>query len=580
MAKDKKRSIEENKDETLFYHELIGVIFIIFSISILGQLGKMGELFTKLFKVAFGDWYWIFILFMLFFGLVNLFKHKNFDFKNQRFIGFVFICFGLLIFAHFPLHNYIQETSNSYFSETWKIYKTFLNTNGSSYLGGGIIGSVMFYVIYYLFGSIGVILIALLIMLLGLSLIIKMPMIDMFKNLGKKTRNLTRFTGNFSKFFKYELGNNEEKERTEKKSIFTKSQTIPIKVFEEIPNVMNYNFQDKLSTETRSLIHTVFNNLNIEYKDLDYTISYRITSFKFMVFTEIDIDKLIERLNNVIEENILIGYEGTNLIIQIINKYPQILTIREILLKQSDLYNNYNIPIGLTYENKICEIDLAMNSNILLFGDKDSGLKNFINYYIFSLFVKMNLINYEIEIYDKSNDFSHFETIIKIEKDLEINEYLTSVCGLIDGKLELMNNAKISSIDEYNKKIEIDNDGTEILKRKFIIINSLDLDRESYAYFENKIMYITQLGEKAGVSVVYLIREEFNYTTILSSLFSHKIIFKLNSSSFSNKVINNNNALYLQNNGDAIYLSNVKARRIQTPLVSKKDIEKVYDFLK
>ena len=166
MAKDKKRNIDDKKEETLFYHELIGIIFIIFSISILGQLGKIGSFLTNIFKVTFGDWYWIVILFLLFFGIVNLFTHKNFDFKNQRFIGFLFICFGLLIFAHFPLHNYIEQSSNSYFSETWKIYKTYLDTEANMYLGGGLVGSVMFYIIFYLFGAIGVVLIALLIMLL------------------------------------------------------------------------------------------------------------------------------------------------------------------------------------------------------------------------------------------------------------------------------------------------------------------------------------------------------------------------------------------------------------------------------
>lgn len=580
MAKDKKRSEEGKKEETLFYHELIGIIFIIFSISILGKLGKIGFFLTKLFKVAFGDWYWIFILFLLFFGLVNLFKHKSFDFKNQRFVGFVFICFGLLMFAHFPLHNYIEETSNSYFSETWNIYKTYLDTEANMYLGGGLVGSGMFYIVYYLFGAIGVVLIALLIMLLGLSLIIKMPIIDMFKNVGTKTKKLTRFTGNFSKFFKYDLGAKDEKAPSEKKSIFNKSQQIPLKIFEEVPNVMNYNFQDKLSIETRGLIHTVFNNLHIEYKDLNYTISYQVTSYKFTIFSEFSMEVLIERLNNVIEDSILIGYEGSNLMIQIVNKYAQILTVREILLKQSNLYDNYIMPIGLTYENKLCEIDLTTNSNILLIGSKDSGLRNFVTYYISALFVKMNLINYEIEVFDSNNDFNFIENLIDVKKDIQINDYLNQVIGMIDGKLELINNAKTSSIDEYNKKIDMNNETIEKLKRKIIIINSLDIDKEAYAYFENKIMYITQLGEKAGVTVIYLIRDEISYTTILSSLFIHKLIFKINSSSFSNKVISNNNAMYLQNKGDCFYLSQIKARRIQTPLVSKKDLEKIYEQLK
>lgn len=580
MAKDKKRNIDDKKEETLFYHELIGIIFIIFSISILGQLGKIGSFLTNIFKVTFGDWYWIVILFLLFFGIVNLFTHKNFDFKNQRFIGFLFICFGLLIFAHFPLHNYIEQSSNSYFSETWKIYKTYLDTEANMYLGGGLVGSVMFYIIFYLFGAIGVVLIALLIMLLGLSLIIKMPIIYMFRNLGSKTKKLTRYTGNFSRFFKYNLGSNEEKEIATKKNIFSKQQQVPLKIFEEIPNVMNYNFQDKLSLETRSLIHSVFNNLHIEYKDLSYTITYQVTSFKFRVFSEFNMEHLIERLNNVIEDNILIGYEGSSLMIQIVNKYPQILTIREILLKQSNLYDNYIIPLGLTYENKLCEIDLVGNSNLLLIGSKGTGLKNFIFYYICCLFVKMNLINYEIEIFDANNEFGYLSNIIDVVSDVAINDYLNKIIALIDGKLELINNAKTTSLDDYNKKIDIDNDSSEKLKRKVIVINNLDVDKETYAYFENKIMYVTQLGEKAGVTVIYLIRDELNYTTILSSLFNHKLVFKMSSQSFSNRVMNNNNALYLQNNGDAFYLSQIKARRIQTPLVSNKDLEKVYEYLK
>lgn len=578
MAKDKKRSGDEKKEETLFYHELIGIIFIIFSISILGSLGKIGSFLKDLFKVGFGDWYWIVILFFLIFGLVNLFKHQSFDFKNQRFIGFLFVCFGLLIFANFPLHNYIEESSNEYFSETWKIYKHYLDTKVDMYLGGGLVGSLLFYLVYYLFGSVGVVLVGLLIMLLGVSLIIKMPIIEMFKNIGTKTKKITRLTGNFSRFFKYNLGAAEEKVLPVKKNIFSKSQQIPLKIFEEVPNVMNYNFQDKLALELRGLIHTVFNNLNIEYKDLSYTITYQITSFKFIVFSEFNMDNLIERLNNVIEDTILIGYEGTNLMIQVVNKYPQILTIREILLKQSNLYDNYIMPIGLTYENKIYEIDLKQNANILLIGSKESGLKNFVIYFIAALFVKVNLTNYEIEIFDSNKEFTLLENIIDIKRDLGINDYLTQVISLIDNKLELINNAKTTSIDEYNQKIE--NDAAEKLKRKIIIINAIDVDKETYAYFENKIMYITQLGEKAGVSIVYLIRDEINYTTILSSLFIHKLVFKLTSNTFSARVMNNNNALYLQSNGDCFYLSQIKARRIQTPLVSNKDLSKIIETLK
>ena len=129
---------------------------------------------------------------------------------------------------------------------------------------------------------------------------------------------------------------------------------------------MNYSFQEKFAIETRSLIHSVFNNMNIEYRDLDLTISYKVTTYRFVIFSDYESKVLMERLNNVIEEDILFGKDNNNLIIQIVNKYPQILTMRELLMKQSSLYNNYLLPLGLTYDNKYVELDMIKNGHLLL----------------------------------------------------------------------------------------------------------------------------------------------------------------------------------------------------------------------
>jgi len=580
MGKDKKRSVDENeKEETLFYYELIGVIFIILSITILGRLGTVGNFLTVFFKVTFGDWYWIFVLFLLFYGFISLLRHKNFDFKNQRFIGFLFISCALLIFAHFPLHNYIAEKGSNYFSTTWSFYRIFINTNSDMYLGGGVFGAIMFYAVYYLFGSVGVVLIGILIMMLGVSLIINTPMIDIFTTIGKKTKLIGKYTGNFNRFFKYNIGTSRSKD-TPERNIFSKSQQVPLKILEEFQNVMNYNFQEKLCIETRSLIHSVFSNLHIEYRDIDFTISYKVTTFKFTIFSEYDTKVLIDRLNNIIEEDILIGQDGSNLMIQIVNKYPQILTMRELLMKQSSLYNNYLLPLGLTYENMLTELDISKSGNLLLIGSEKSGIKNFIYYYIFALFVKESLINYEIEMYDYKNELYPLHELIKPTTESDVNNYLNQVIADIDQRLETINKSGVSSIDEYNKKLEIDGSNVLRLKRKFIVINKLDCDKETYSYFENKLMYVTQLGEKAGISVIYTVRDELYITSIILSLFSNKLVFKVDTSYFSKKVMNNDNATYLQNLGDSFYLSQIKARRLQTPLVSKKDIQSIKEYLK
>ena len=67
-------------------------------------------------------------------------------------------------------------------------------------------------------------------------------------------------------------------------------------------------------------------------------------------------------------------------------------------MKQSSLQNNYLLPLGLTYENKVCEMDFSKCGHLLLIGEKETGIKNFVNYFIVAMFVKENLLNYEIEI--------------------------------------------------------------------------------------------------------------------------------------------------------------------------------------
>ena len=579
MGKEKKRSADEKeKEETLFYYELVGVICIILAITILGRLGKIGYFLAIFFKVIFGDWYWIFIVFLMFYGFLSLLRHKSFDFKNPRFIGCVFICFSLLIFAHFPIHNLIKQRNRNYFAETWSLYRQYINSGSEMYLGGGMLGAVMFYVVYYLIGTVGVVLAGAFILMLGVSLIIDMPIVDIFKTFGRKVKDVGHLGKRFNRFFKYDLGRRGQP--AEKKNIFAKAQQVPLKILEEYQNVMNYNFQEKTAYETRSLIHSVFNNLHIEYRDLDLTVSYKVTTYKFTVFSEFETTKLLERLNNVIEEDLLLARDGSALMIQIVNKYPQILTMRELLMKQSSLRSNFIMPLGLTYENKLCELDVSQNGHLLLIGSEKTGIRNFVNFYVFALFVKENLLNYEIELYDGKGELFVLHDLIPTETGGDVNEFLTAVIAEIDAKLKTINGAGVSSMDEYNKKLEIENSSELRMRRKFIIINRLDCDKETYSYFENKLMYIIQLGEKAGITVLYVVRDAMYATSIVLSLFPNKLVFKLESGLFSQKIINNENATFLQAEGDCFYLSQIKARRLQTALVSKKDIDAVKSHLK
>ena len=152
MSKEKKRATEEiNPKETLFYYEVMGSIIIILSITILAKLGKVGLLASIFFKILFGDWYWLFVIFILFYWFYLLFMHTKYNFKGNKTVGVIIFSISILIFSSFPLHRYIisRESGGRYLLLVWDFYKSFINGVNSSYLGGGLIGIILFYGVYY-----------------------------------------------------------------------------------------------------------------------------------------------------------------------------------------------------------------------------------------------------------------------------------------------------------------------------------------------------------------------------------------------------------------------------------------------
>lgn len=579
MAKEKKRKVDEvEKKETLFYYEIIGVILIVFSTTVLGKFGRIGSFFTLLFKTCFGDWYWLFILFILFLGIYNLFLHKKFDFKSNVFIGFCFISLSILLMSHFPLHNYAAKETNNYFSKVWSIYKTYLNEKTADYLGGGVIGAFLFYLIFYLFGKYGVILCAILIFMLGFSLFINKPIIDIFAFFTSKAKYVKKYTGNFANFFKYELGSDKRSPHKNKESIFLRNISLPIRLFDANKADASYVMQDKISGENKNLILSILNTFGVEYKFIDMKVSYKVTTYKILLYTYVDIKMLVKRLQEVIVENFFYSKINNVLTIQITNQYEQILTMNEILLKQNSLLNNYIVPIGISNCDFLIEVDIAKKPNFLIVGSENSGIKTFISAIISILFSKVLVCNYELEIFDIYNDFEKYNDIIDI-KHGSILEFLDLLIDDVNSRLDTFKKFEIFSFTEYNRKIEMGLLNETYMKRKIIIINHINMDKETFSFFENKIMYINQSAIKAGINVFLICRNSSIINNVVLSVFENKMFFKCEKEKFDNNIIKNDNSYYLLGNGDAILESDNETTRLQTPLITSKEIEKVIKFL-
>ena len=116
--KEKKSKEEIASGVGQFYYETVGMISLIFAFVLMAKLGKVGKFLTIFLKVLFGDWYLLIVLMILIYGIYLILNHHGFNFKNQRFLGYIFCVFSFLMLSHFSVHNFVSKEEGGYFSLT------------------------------------------------------------------------------------------------------------------------------------------------------------------------------------------------------------------------------------------------------------------------------------------------------------------------------------------------------------------------------------------------------------------------------------------------------------------------------
>ena len=444
MPKEKKKAFDEKQERsTMFYYEIIGSVIIILSITTLGKLGKVGKVLTTLLKVTFGDWYFIALLFLLFLGIYNLFLHTRFNFKDNRFVGFIFLSLTIMLFSHFSIHKYVLESDSSYLGATFDYYKNFINVGYASSLGGGLIGAIIFYIIYYLLGKIGVILLGLVLLILSVSLIFNTPFLDIGKWMGSKILGIFRKFKSFRSFFRYEVG----KDMQEKRKEYVKLSLGTFKSFYD-DNIVNAQEED--ASFILNSIKSYFDEKNIIYSESPYIISYYVSTFYFELKTEIShltITNMFYDLKKLIKSESFFSFESNYLIIQVSNYKKRTLSVRKILIS-SKTNQNYIFPYGIDYQNNLITLDINQTNNLLLVGESTAEILNYLKYYCSLIFYKYKSCDTEVYLYDRFDDLSIFHNVMNVEGDIyafldflmkkidEWNESL-SLNGLFDYKTYL-----------------------------------------------------------------------------------------------------------------------------------------------
>ena len=115
LSKDKK-IIESNNND--YFKEVLSFISIILLLIILAGIGILGYYGMLIFKIIFGEWTILLLIFFLISQIYYLIKKKAFEFHSITFQGFLFIYLGLTLMSHLTIYNGLGLTPKNVFLES------------------------------------------------------------------------------------------------------------------------------------------------------------------------------------------------------------------------------------------------------------------------------------------------------------------------------------------------------------------------------------------------------------------------------------------------------------------------------
>ncbi|WP_062050828.1 DNA translocase FtsK [Bacillus sp. JCM 19034] len=174
MARRKKKRKTEFKSQLTY--ELIGLGLLVIAVVTFARLGTVGEVFVRLFRFFFGEWFVLLAIGLLVVALFFMVKRKVPPFWTRRTAGLYIIAVAFSLLAHISLFNQLSGREGfedqSVIRQTWRLY--WLEMRGQAPnedLGGGMIGAFSFAISHFLFAEAGTYLFGFVLIIVGIILL-------------------------------------------------------------------------------------------------------------------------------------------------------------------------------------------------------------------------------------------------------------------------------------------------------------------------------------------------------------------------------------------------------------------------
>lgn len=288
--------------------------------------------------------------------------------------------------------------------------------------------------------------------------------------------------------------------------------------------------------------------------------------------------------------------------IEVPNQKPEVVSMRSILESEKFRNSNFDLPIALgkTISNEIFIADLAKMPHLLMAGSTGQGKSVGLNAILVSLlykkhpsqikFVLVDPKKVELTLFSKIE--RHFlaklpdsaEAIITDTK--KVINTLNSLCIEMDARYDLLKDAQVRNLREYNQKFADRKlnpaNGHRYLPYIVLVVDEFaDLIMTAGKEVETPIARLAQLARAIGIHLIIATqRPSVNIITgTIKANFPARIAFRVTSKIDSRTILDTGGADQLIGRGDMLLSTGNDLVRLQCPFVDTPEVDKITEFI-
>jgi S-DNA-T family DNA segregation ATPase FtsK/SpoIIIE len=288
--------------------------------------------------------------------------------------------------------------------------------------------------------------------------------------------------------------------------------------------------------------------------------------------------------------------------IEVPNSNPTMVSMRSVIASNKFQQAKMDLPIafGKTIENETFVADLAKMPHLLMAGATGQGKSVGLNAIIASLlykkhptelkFVMVDPKKVELTLYSKIE--RHYLAKLPDSEDAIITDNtkvihtLNSLCIEMDERYELLKNAFVRNIKEYNEKFKNrklnPEHGHRYLPYIVLIVDEFaDLIMTAGKEVETPIARLAQLARAVGIHLIIATqRPSVNVITgIIKANFPARVAFRVTSKIDSRTILDSSGADQLIGKGDMLFTTGNELVRLQCAFVDTPEVDDITEYI-